>query len=170
MRRRRTANHGRSEGRPGAGDAQTRGGTALGARPQPAPAAPHRAALRLVQFIRASPSLALAGRRPCPAALPRAARRRAAPIPAHRPAARTAAAPRPAQREEAAPRHARAAAVAASMQRWRKGGRPGPTPTRFNRQSYRTGSVALRSAENLAPFQAPPENTVHDAAQAHSGR
>ena len=46
---------------------------------------------------------------------------------------------------------------------------PGPAPTRFGRQRYRTGIVARRSAEDLAPFRA-LENAAHDATQGHSGR
>ena len=39
-----------------------------------------------------------------------------------------------------------------------------PVPTRFGRRRTRTGFVARRSAEDLAPFRA-LENAVRDAAQ-----
>ena len=39
-----------------------------------------------------------------------------------------------------------------------------PVPTRFGRRRTRTGFIARRSAEDLAPFRA-LENAVRDAAQ-----
>ena len=45
---------------------------------------------------------------------------------------------------------------------------PGANAYRFGRQRYRTGIIARRSAENLAPFR-PLENAVHEAVQERSG-